>query len=70
VALNRDTSLALLKSSLTALLSNSLPPVLDDAESPPHFADELWRCDYCPVRAHCEQLHGGPVGKAAIAENE
>jgi CRISPR/Cas system-associated exonuclease Cas4 (RecB family) len=25
--------------------------------------DELWECDYCPVRAACEKLHGGPVGK-------
>ncbi len=62
VALNRDATLALLKLRLTALLSNNLPPVLDEV-------DELWRCDYCPVRAHCEQAHGGPVGKAAAEES-
>lgn len=59
VALNRDASMTLLKSSLTALLSNDIPPVLDEV-------DELWRCDYCPVRTHCEQVDGRPVGKAAV----
>ena len=63
--LDRDTTLSLLKAKLTALLSNNLPPVLDDV-------DELWRCDYCPVRAHCEQAHGRPVGKqkAGLVLNE
>jgi CRISPR/Cas system-associated exonuclease Cas4 (RecB family) len=63
VALDRNASMALLKAKLTALLSDSLPPVLDEV-------DELWRCDYCPVRAQCEQIHGGPVGKAAIQADD
>ena len=58
VMLDREATIAFLRSRLTALLSDDLPPVLDEA-------DELWRCDYCPVRAPCEGLHGGPVGKAA-----
>ena len=61
VALNREATIAFLKARLNAVLTNDLPPVLDEA-------DELWRCDYCPVRSICEQLHGGPVGKAAIEE--
>ena len=63
VQLDRAATLALLKLRLTALLSHNLPPVIDDA-------DELWRCDYCAVRAHCEQLHGEPVGKAATLSTE
>ncbi|MEW6401808.1 MAG: hypothetical protein AB1649_08420 [Chloroflexota bacterium] len=59
VVLDREATLSFLKQRLTALLSGNLPPIISDV-------DELWRCDYCPVRAHCEQLHGGPVGKAAI----
>lgn len=35
-----------------------LPPILTDP-------DEVWQCGYCPVRAACEQRHGGLVGKAA-----
>jgi hypothetical protein len=58
VQLDRAESMALLKLRLGALLSEGLPPILDDA-------DELWRCDFCAVRAHCEQLHGAPVGKPA-----
>jgi len=58
VKLDRAESMALLKLRLSALLSDALPPILDDA-------DELWRCDFCAVRAHCEQLHGAPVGKPA-----
>lgn len=58
VQLDRAAALALLKIRLSALLSEDLPPILDDA-------DELWRCDYCAVRAHCEKLHGSPVGRPA-----
>ena len=61
LTLNRDQAMAFLKARLNSLLTNNLPPVLDEV-------DELWRCDYCPVRAPCEQLHGRPVGKAAIEE--
>jgi len=59
VSLDRDAIMAFLKTTLTALISPYLPPVLDEV-------DELWRCDYCPVRSVCEQMHGGPVGKAAL----
>jgi len=59
VSLDRDGAMALLKVALSALISPELPPVLD-------VVDELWRCDYCPVRSVCEQIHGGPVGKVAL----
>jgi hypothetical protein len=62
VALDREGTLAFLKARLTSLRSGVMPPVLDEP-------DELWRCDYCPVRAHCETLHGAPVGKATIEES-
>lgn len=57
--LDRESTMAFLKRVLAALISPELPPVLDDM-------DELWRCDYCPVRSVCEQIHGGPVGKVAM----
>lgn len=63
VQLDRAAVMALLKLRLTALLSNNLPPVIDEV-------DELWRCDFCAVRTHCEQLHGGPVGKASKEMSE
>ncbi len=63
VQLDRTSAMALLKLRLAALLSNNLPPIIDEV-------DELWRCDYCAVRAHCEKLHGGPVGKAAKETSE
>ncbi|MFZ5884002.1 MAG: hypothetical protein ACOYYI_09510 [Chloroflexota bacterium] len=56
VKLDRDAAMTFLKRSLAALIADDLPPVLSDV-------DELWRCDYCPVRTICEQIHGGPVGK-------
>lgn len=58
VQLDRAAALELLKRRLGTLLLGTLPPVIDDAE-------EFWRCDFCAVRAHCEQIHGGPVGKPA-----
>lgn len=63
VKLDRTESMALLKQRLSALLSGNLPPILDDM-------DELWRCDFCAMRAHCEQLHGAPVGKPAKETSE
>jgi hypothetical protein len=57
--LDREATMAFLKSVLAALLSPDLPHLIDDA-------DELWRCDYCPVRSLCEEIHGAPVGKAAL----
>jgi len=59
VTLDRAAAMTLLKAALSALISPELPPVLD-------VVDELWRCDYCPVRLVCEQMHGGPVGKVAL----
>jgi hypothetical protein len=59
VKLNRDSAMAFLKSALARLIAVDLPPVLSDV-------DELWRCDYCPVRTACEQLHGKPVGKVGL----
>lgn len=58
VRYDRDATLAFLKQKLSALVSPDLPPVLIGG----------WECDYCPVRAQCESLHGGPVGKAAETE--
>jgi len=51
--------MTLLKKKLAALIDPDLPPVLEDV-------DELWRCDYCPLREVCEQHHGGPVGKDGL----
>ena len=59
VVLDRGAAMAHLKVALAELISPDLPPVLSEV-------DELWRCDYCPVRSVCEQLHGGLVGKAAL----
>ena len=30
--------------------------------------DEVWQCDYCPVRGNCEKDFGGHVGKAMLEE--
>jgi len=60
VKLDRNATMNFLKVALTELIQPDLPPVLSEV-------DELWRCDYCPVRSVCEQIHGGPVGKAALA---
>ncbi len=59
VTLDREATMAYLKVVLAELISSELPPVLAEV-------DELWRCDYCPVRSICEGIHGGPVGKAAL----
>jgi hypothetical protein len=56
VPYERDATLAFVKERLAALLQDDLPPVVTNP-------DELWQCDYCPVRSQCEALHGGPVGK-------
>jgi hypothetical protein len=63
VELDRAAAMEFLKSRLAALIDPDLPPILDDA-------DEVWKCDFCAVRQHCEQLHGAPVGKNALAEAE
>lgn len=56
VAYERPGTLAFLKERLSLLLAPSLPAPLSGG----------WECDYCAVRAVCEDLHGGPVGKAAL----
>jgi hypothetical protein len=63
VRLDHDAALAFLKQRMTDLLAEDLPPTVSDV-------DELWQCDYCPVRSTCEHLHGGPVGKAANSKKE
>ena len=47
-----------LRERVALAVQTDLPPILTDE-------DELWMCDYCPVRQVCEERHGGPVGKAA-----
>lgn len=59
VGLDRDAAMAFLKKRLADLLSDDLPGVIDEVE-------DLWRCDYCPVRSICESHHGGSVGKAGL----
>jgi hypothetical protein len=56
VQLNRAESKYLMTQRLSELLADTLPPIIDNV-------DELWRCDFCAVRAQCEQMHGFPVGK-------
>jgi hypothetical protein len=63
VQLDLVESMSLLKQRLRPLLSGTLPPIIDDA-------DEWWRCDFCAVRAHCEQLHGASVGKSPTETSE
>jgi len=58
-ALDRNVAMAFLKARLAALIVPELPPIINDS-------DDLWRCDYCPVRRQCEQIHGSPVGKEAL----
>jgi len=61
VDLDRDRTMIFLKGRLTALTGPNLPPILQDP-------DEIWKCGFCVVRSFCEQIHGGPVGKEALAE--
>jgi hypothetical protein len=49
-----DETLTLLQERLALFTQPDLPPVIADP-------DELWTCDYCPVRSVCESLHGAPV---------
>ncbi len=52
-----DEARALLEQRVALFTQGELPNILTDP-------DDLWECDWCPVRARCEELHGGPVGKA------
>ncbi len=47
-----------LRERVTLAVQADLPPILTDP-------DEVWQCDWCPVRTVCEERHGGPIGKAA-----
>ncbi|MCD4672210.1 MAG: hypothetical protein K8R77_06070 [Anaerolineaceae bacterium] len=51
------------------LVSHKIKPHLSD-ETPGVLTDpeDLWKCDYCPVRYQCELEHGGKVGQAALDE--
>jgi CRISPR/Cas system-associated exonuclease Cas4 (RecB family) len=51
---------ALLETRLALHQQPTLPDILRDAS-------EQWECNFCPVRATCEQLHGAPVGKGQDA---
>ena len=51
-----DEARAMLVARLPLFLQDDPPGVLTDP-------DDLWACDFCPVRSACEDLHGGPVGK-------
>ncbi len=57
--LDRTATMVFLKNVLATLITPDLPPIINEV-------DELWRCDYCPVRSLCEEMRGGPVGKAAL----
>lgn len=54
---------ALLEARLALHLTEDLPGIVTDPE-------DVWECDWCPVRAACEALHGGPVGRAALNGDE
>jgi hypothetical protein len=53
--LSLDDARSLLETRLAPFLLAEMPPILE--------GEGAWQCDYCPVRAACERLHGGPVGK-------
>ncbi|MBI9047099.1 MAG: hypothetical protein JEZ06_21615 [Anaerolineaceae bacterium] len=55
---SREECVALLRDRL-ALHMNPEPDILKEPE-------DLWVCDYCPVRGECERQFGGPVGKAML----
>jgi hypothetical protein len=49
---------SLLEARLALFLAPDMPAILG--------REAIWECDYCPVRAACERLHGGPVGRDAV----
>ena len=46
----------LLEARLRLHQQTKLPGILTDS-------NDVWECDFCPVRAACERVHGSPVGK-------
>jgi hypothetical protein len=59
--LSLDDAWQLIEQRLALFTTESLPDVLRDP-------DEVWECDYCPVRGVCERLFGASVGKALVGE--
>lgn len=59
VPFDSQATLHFLAERIKTLLSPELPPILQ-------VQQELWQCDYCPLRERCELLHGGPVGKGYV----
>ena len=58
-----DAARALLRERVNLHIQPDLPGILTDP-------GDLWACDYCPVRDVCEELHGGPVGKAMLKNGD
>lgn len=52
---SRQNVLDFLKSRLDVLLNPDPPPILMDRQ-------EIWQCDYCPLRSRCETLHAEGEG--------
>lgn len=63
VEVDINAAFALVKQRLTALLQPKLPGIVTEK-------DNLWQCNYCPVRYACEREHGGPVGSEAELADE
>ena len=56
--LSLDEAERYLRERVMLAVQPDLPSIITDP-------DEVWQCAYCPVRAVCEERHGGPVGKGA-----
>ena len=56
-----DEAWKLIEQRLALFTTGLLPDILRDP-------DEVWECEYCPVRGVCERLYGAPVGKALVGE--
>jgi len=53
----------LLESLVVLHTQRELPGILTAPE-------RIWECEWCPARGKCEEMHGGPVGKAALESKE
>lgn len=58
--LSLDDARVLLEARLAQHTQRGLPDIL-------RVPDDVWQCDYCPVRVACEQHYGAPVGKDALS---
>jgi CRISPR/Cas system-associated exonuclease Cas4 (RecB family) len=54
---------ALLEPLVALHTQRELPGILTNPE-------EVWECEWCVARGKCEELQGGPVGKAALENQE